>query len=60
MDISQRAEKLSAKSSGGSSPIPTPPATQGEDTSNDSEDSFGYADDQIVKVPLDKLKEHFK
>jgi len=59
MDISQRAEKLSAKSSGGSS-MPTPPATQGEDTSNDSEDSFGYADDQIVEVPLDKLKEHFK
>ena len=59
MDISLRAETLSAKPSGGSSPIPTPPATQ-EDTCNDLEDSFGYADDQIVKAPLQKLKEHFK
>jgi hypothetical protein len=58
MDISQRAEELSATSSGGSSHLPTPPATQTEDTSNDSEDSFGYADDEIIKVPLDK--EHFK
>jgi len=60
MDIPQRAEEPSATSSGGSSHIPTPPATQSEDTSNDSEDSFGYANDEIVKVPLNKVKQHFK
>jgi hypothetical protein len=60
MDISQSAEKLRTKSSGESSRIPTPPDTQGEDVSNDSQESFGYADDQIVNVPLDKLKELLK